>query len=67
MWFNSFVESAVDATSQKDDNPISSVVAETRKLLTISSYGYQSNDHSWNTVTKNPNKVKIQAVNFIEL
>ena len=67
MCFNSFVQSAVDATSQKDDNPNSSVVAETRKLLTISSYGYQSNDHRWNTVTKNQNKVKIQAVKFSEL
>ena len=38
--FDHFVQSAVDARWQGDDNPNSSVVAETRKLLANSSYGY---------------------------
>ena len=39
--FNNFVQSAVDARRQGDENPISSDVAETMKLLANSSYGYQ--------------------------
>ena len=50
--FNSFVLSAVDARREGDKNPISSVVAETMKLLAISSYGYQIMDRSRHTVTK---------------
>ena len=49
---NNFVQSAVDARRQLDENPISSVVAETMKLLVKSSYGYQIMDHSQHTVTK---------------
>ena len=37
--FNKFVQSAVDARREGDENPNSSVVAETMKLLTNSSYG----------------------------
>ena len=37
---------------QSDENPNSSVVAETMKLLANSSYGYQIIDKSRNTVTK---------------
>ena len=37
--FNNFVQSAVDARRQGDENPNSSVVAETMKLLANSSYG----------------------------
>ena len=37
--FNSFVQSAEDARRQRDENPNSSVVAETMKLLAKSSYG----------------------------
>ena len=37
--FNSFAQSAVDARRQGDENPNSSVVAETKKLLANSSYG----------------------------
>ena len=51
-WFNSFVQSAVDARRQGDENPNSSVVAKTRKLLGNSSYGYQIMDRSRHTVTK---------------
>ena len=52
--FNNFVQSYddVDARRQGDENPISSVVAETMKLLANSSYGYQMMDRSRHTVTK---------------
>ena len=50
--FNSFVQSAVDARRQGDENPNPSVVAETMKLLANSSYGYQIMDRSRHTVTK---------------
>ena len=49
--FNSFVQSAVDARRQSDENPNTSVVAETMKLLANSSYGYQIMDRSRHTVT----------------
>ena len=50
--FNSFVQSALDARRQGDENPNSSVVAETMKLLANSSYGYQITDWSRHTVKK---------------
>ena len=50
--FNSFVQSAVDARRQGDENPNSSVVTETMKLLANSSYGYQIMDQSRHTATK---------------
>ena len=50
--FNNFLQSAVDARRQEDENPNSSVVAETMKLLANSSYGYQIMDRSRQTVTK---------------
>ena len=50
--FNSFVQSAVDTRRQGDENPNSSVVAETMKLLAKSSYGYQIMNRSRHTVTK---------------
>ena len=50
--FNNFVQSAVDARRQGDENPNSSVVAETMKLLANSSYGYRIMDRSRHTVTK---------------
>ena len=50
--FNSFVQAAVDATRTGDENPKSSVVAETMKLLANSSYGYQIMDRSQHTITK---------------
>ena len=50
--FNSFVQSAVDARRQGDKNPNTSVVAETMKLLTNSSYGYQIMARNQHTVTK---------------
>ena len=38
--FNNFVQSAVNARREGDENPNSSVVAETIKLLVTSSYGF---------------------------
>ena len=46
------MQSAVDARRQGDENPNSSVVPETMKLLASSSYGYQIMDRSWHTVPK---------------
>ena len=46
------VQSAVDARREGDENPNSSVVAKTMKLLANSSYGYQYMDRSRHTVTK---------------
>ena len=51
-FFNSFVQAAVDARNKCDENPNSSVVAETMKLLAKSSYGYQIFDRSRHIVTK---------------
>ena len=50
--FDSFVRSAVDARRQREENPNSSVVAETMKLLANGSYGCQIMDCSRHTVTK---------------
>ena len=50
--FNSFVQAAVDARMKDDENPYSSVVAETMKLLTNSSFDYQIKDGSRQTATK---------------
>ena len=50
--FGNFVQSAVDARRQGDENPDSSVVAKTMKLLANSSYGYKIMDRSRHTVTK---------------
>ena len=50
--FNSFVQSAVDARRQGDENPNSNVVAETMKLQANSSYGYHTMDRSRHTVTR---------------
>ena len=50
--FNSFVQSAVDARRQSDENPNSGAVAETMKLLGNGSYDYQNKDRSQHAVTK---------------
>ena len=42
----------MDARRQGDENPNSSVVAETMKLLANSFYGHQIMDRSRHTVTK---------------
>ena len=59
--FNSFVQSAVDARRKNDENRNSSVVAETMKLLSNSSYGYQTMYRSRHTVTKYLSDEKTQA------
>ena len=46
------MQSAVNARRERDENPNSSVVAETMKLLSSSSYGYQIMDRSHHTVLK---------------
>ena len=50
--FKNFVQFVVDTRRQGDENPNSSVIAETMKLLANSSYGYQIMDRSRHTVTK---------------
>ena len=59
--FNSFVQSAVDSRMKGDENPNSSIVAETRKLLANSSFGYQNMDRRRHTVTKNLTDEKTHA------
>ena len=59
--FSSFVQSAGNARRQGDENPNSSVVAETMKLLANSSYGYQIMDRSRHTVTKYLNDEKTHS------
>ena len=65
--FSSFVQSAVNARRQGDENPNSSVVAETMKLLANSSYGYQIMDGSRHTVTKYWNDEKTHSAINIKL
>ena len=59
---NSFVQAAVDARRKGDENPNSSVVAATMKLLANSSYGYQFMDRSRHIVTKYHSDEKTHAV-----
>ena len=59
--FNNFVQSAVDARRVGDENPNSSVVAETMKLLANSLYGYQIIDCRRHTVTKYLTDKKTQS------
>ena len=59
--FNRFVHEAVDARMKGDENPNSSVIAETMKLLAKSSYGYQIIDRSRHTVTKYLTDEKLHA------
>ena len=58
------LQSFVDARRAGDENPDSSVVAETMKLLGNSSYGYQIMDRSRHTVTQYFNEEKThKAIN----
>ena len=61
------MQSAVDAKRQGDENPNSSVVAETMKLLANSSYGYRIMDRSRHTVTKYLSDEKTHAANNSKL
>ena len=65
--FISFVQAAVDARRKGDENPNSSVVAETMKLLANSSYGYQNMDRSRHTVTKYLSDEEMHAANNSKL
>ena len=65
--FNSFVQSAVDARSQGDENPKSRLVAETMQLLANSSYDYRIMDRSRHTVTKYLSDEKTHAANNSKL
>ena len=56
--FNNFLQSAVNARREGNENPNPSVVAEKMKLLANSSYGYQIMDRSRHTVTKYLNDEK---------
>ena len=60
-FFSSFVQSAVNARRQGDENPNSSVVAETMKFLPNNSYGYQIMERSRHTVTKCLNDEKTHS------
>ena len=62
--FDSSVHSAVDARRKGDENPHSSVVAETMKLLATSSYGYQIMDRSRHTLIEYMNdEIAHKAIN----
>ena len=65
--FNRFVQAAVDAKKKGDENPNSSVVAETMKLLANNSYGYQIMDQRRHTVTKYLTDKKTHAAIISEL
>ena len=56
--FNTLVQSGVDARRQRDEIPISSVVAETIRLLANGSFEYRIMDSSRQTVTKYINDKK---------
>ena len=56
-----FVQSRVDARRQGDENPNSSVVAETRKMIANSPYGYQIKDRSRHSAAKYLNDEKMHA------
>ena len=59
--FNNFVQSAVNARCQRDENPNTNAVAESMKLLANSSYGYQIRDGSRHSMTKYTNDKKTHA------
>ena len=56
--FNNFVQPAVIARREGHENPNSSIVAETMKVLVNSSYGYQTMNRSRHTATKHTNAEK---------
>ena len=59
--FNTFIQAAVDARKKSDENPISSVVAETMKLLAKSSYGYQIKERSISMTKKHMRPVIVNC------
>ena len=65
-FFNSFVQSAVNARRQGDENLISSVMTETMKFLANSSYGYQIMDRSRHTVKEYLNDEKTHSAIIVK-
>ena len=65
--FTRFLQSAVEARTQGDKNPNSTVVAETMKFLANSSHGYQIVDRSQHTVTKYLTDKETHAANNSKL
>ena len=59
--FKNFAKSAFSARRQGDENPNSSVDAETLNLLANRSYGYQSMDRSHHSITEFMNDEKTHA------
>ena len=59
--FSSFVQCALNARRQRDQNPNSSLVAETTKFLANSPYGCQIMNRSRHTVTKYLNDEKTHS------
>ena len=59
--FNEFVQSAVDARHQVNQNLKDSVIAETMKLLASSSFGYQMMVQTSHSVTKNLNDDRLHT------
>ena len=59
--FKKFLQSALNARREGDENPNSNVVTETMKLLANSSYGYQNMDRSPHTVIKYLSDEKTQV------
>ena len=60
--FKNFVPSAFNSRRQGDENPNSSVVAKSMKLIASSSYGYQIMDRSKHSVKRFMNDKKTVAV-----
>ena len=65
--FNSFVQSAVDARKQSDENPKTSVIAETMMFLANCSHGYQFMNRSRHFMTTYFNDEKTHAANNSKL
>ena len=64
--FISFVQSAVNARTEGHENPHSTVLAETMKLLANTSYNYQIMDRSGHPLTKYMKDEKAHKAMFDE-
>ena len=60
-YFNKFLQSAVNARREGDENPKSSFVVKTMKVLVNGSYNYQLMDRSRHTVTNYLSDEKTQG------
>ena len=60
-FFKNILQSAVNTRRQRDENTISSLVADTLKLLANISYGYQVMDRSRHSITKKTKDGKTHA------